>query len=76
MLLAMVLVEISSQGYHVEKRQRINGYCRFGMLHPNRVHGIVAINTSASTSLGRFTEKLSERMSNIKTDDANRLNKK
>ena len=46
------------------------------MLHPNRVHGIVAINTSASTSLGRFTEKLSERMSNIKTDDANRLNKK
>jgi len=49
---------------------------RFGMLHPNRVHGIVAINTSASTSMGRFVEKLSERMSNIKTDDANRLNKK
>jgi len=49
---------------------------RFGMLHPNRVHGIVAINTSTSTSMGRFMERLSERMSNIKTDDANRLNKK
>ena len=26
---------------------------RFGMLHPGRVHGLVTINNSASTSLGR-----------------------
>jgi len=49
---------------------------RFGMCHPSRVHGIVTINNTASVSLGRFVEKLSEKLKNIKIEDVNRLNKK
>ena len=46
------------------------------MCHPSRVHGIVTINNTASVSLGRFVERLTERIKNIKTEDANKLNKK
>ena len=31
---------------------------RFAMCHPTRCHGVVAINCSATTSLGRFLDKL------------------
>ena len=34
---------------------------RFGLYHPNRVHGIFAINLSTSISRGRFMEALKVR---------------
>jgi hypothetical protein len=46
------------------------------MNHPSRVHGIVTINNTASVSLGRFVERLTDRIKNIKTEDINKLNKK
>jgi len=49
---------------------------RFGMCHPSRVHGIVTINNTALVSPGRVVERLTERIKNIKTEDANKLNKK
>jgi len=49
---------------------------RFGMCHPGRVHGIVTINNTATASLGRFMERLTEKMKKIKTEDSKRLNTK
>lgn len=37
---------------------------RFGLYHPNRVHGIFAINLSTSISRGRFMEALKEKFRN------------
>ena len=49
---------------------------RFAMDHPNRVVGTLNINASASVSFGRFTEKLTERMTKISSHDVNKLNKR
>ena len=50
---------------------------RFGMFHPNRVHGIVTINNTASASLARFVEKMSEKLKVGKTEaGVKRLNVK
>jgi len=49
---------------------------RFAMDHPSRVVGTLNINASASVSLGRFTEKLTERMTKISSHDVNKLNKR
>eukprot|EP00092_Neocalanus_flemingeri_P012881 GFUD01013877.1.p1 GENE.GFUD01013877.1~~GFUD01013877.1.p1 ORF type:complete len:575 (-),score=168.18 GFUD01013877.1:461-2185(-) len=50
---------------------------RFGMSHPNRVHGIVTINNSA-TRLGatRFMERLKMKIQKIKPEDSKSVNKK
>ena len=31
---------------------------RFAMMHPTRVHGIVAVNNTATVSMGRFMDRL------------------
>ena len=47
------------------------------MFHPNRVHGIVTINNTASASLARFVEKTSEKLKVGKTEaGVKRLNLK
>eukprot|EP00092_Neocalanus_flemingeri_P002791 GFUD01002988.1.p1 GENE.GFUD01002988.1~~GFUD01002988.1.p1 ORF type:complete len:301 (-),score=93.37 GFUD01002988.1:107-1009(-) len=49
---------------------------RFGMCHPSRVHGLVAINSTASASLGRFMDSLKEKMKVFRTDEKKILNEK
>jgi len=49
---------------------------RFGMMHPGRVTGIVAINNTATASLERFMERLMIRMGSIKKGDRSGLNVK
>jgi len=50
---------------------------RFGMFHPSRVHGIVTINNIVSASLGRFVEKMTEKLKVVKTEaGVGRLNVK
>jgi len=35
---------------------------RFGMYHPNRVHGLLTVNNTATASRGRYMDRLTERM--------------
>jgi len=44
---------------------------RFGIFHPNRVHGVVTINNTATSSLGRFMDRLTEKMKAVKGDAKN-----
>jgi len=48
---------------------------RFGMFHPSRVLGIVVINNTATSSMGRFMDRLAEKMKAVK-GDAKALNQK
>ena len=47
---------------------------RFAMNHPSRVHGVMTINNTATTSLGRFMERL--QVKNTNTQKEKSLNKK
>merc|ERR1719397_2183885 len=47
---------------------------RFAMNHPGRVHGVLTINNTATTSLGRFMERL--QVKNTNTQSEKSLNKK
>lgn len=49
---------------------------RFGMMHPSRVHGIVAVNNTATPITSRFMERLKERLSALKRDEETSLNEK
>ena len=61
----------------ITSKARIIWIIRFGMFHPNRVHGIVTINNTASASLARFVEKMSEKLKVGKTEaGVKRLNVK
>lgn len=46
---------------------------RFAMCHPSRCHGVVAINCSATTSLGRFLDKMRD---GVKKCSGNELNER
>jgi len=39
---------------------------RFAMMHPTRVHGIVAVNNTATVSMGRFMDRLKAKMGSMK----------
>merc|ERR1711892_505812 len=49
---------------------------RFGMCHPSRVHGICTINNTATASLGRFMERIQEKIKSAKTDKSLCMNEK
>lgn len=47
---------------------------RFAMCHPSRCHGVVAINCSAAASLGRFLDKLRDRLKKYGGKEMNERN--
>eukprot|EP00092_Neocalanus_flemingeri_P011887 GFUD01012819.1.p1 GENE.GFUD01012819.1~~GFUD01012819.1.p1 ORF type:complete len:880 (+),score=232.59 GFUD01012819.1:62-2701(+) len=49
---------------------------RFAMCHQSRVHGICTINNTATASLGRFMERIKEKMKAAKSDGRHSLNEK
>jgi len=49
---------------------------RFGMCHASRVFGIVGINTTASSSKGRFMETLKDKIKVFKINDKSELNER
>jgi len=49
---------------------------RFAICHPSRVHGICTINNTATVSLGRFMERIKEKMKSAKSDERLCMNEK